>query len=186
MAAVMGQPAAYVSHSLSRRYAIMPDKRTHKRMAAVALAAGLGLAGHALDVRADSPFPRWKGSWSGTGQVHLEQGKSEQISCRAYYNTKAEGSDLALAVRCASTSYKIEMRAALSQQDGKVTGHWEERTFNAAGAVSGRATASSLTLAINGAVTGTMSVTSGEAGQRIEIKTVGAGLAGVSISLARS
>ena len=78
------------------------------------------------------------------------------------------------------------MRATLSQQNGQVTGQWEERTFNAAGAVSGRATDSSLTLAISGAVSGTMSVTSRDASQRIEIKTVGSGLAGVTISLARS
>ena len=163
----------------------MSGTRTYKSMAGLALAGSLALAGQAFDVRAESSFPRWSGSWSGTGQVHLQQGKSEQISCRAYYNAKSEGSDLALAVRCASPSYKIEMRATLSQRDGRVTGHWEERTFNAAGAVSGRATDSSLTLAINGAVSGTMSVTNGEGGQRIEIKTIGTGLAGVSISLAR-
>jgi hypothetical protein len=78
------------------------------------------------------------------------------------------------------------MRATLSQQNGQVTGQWEERTFNAAGSVSGRATDSSLNLAISGAVSGTMSVTSSEASQRIEIKTVGTGLSGVTISLARS
>lgn len=151
-----------------------------------ALVGGLALMGQMSGARAESPFPRWVGSWSGTGQVHLEQGKSEQITCRAYYNTKDQGSDLALAIRCASSGYKIEMRATLSQRDGRVTGQWEERTFNAAGAVSGRATDSSLNLAISGAVTGTMSVTGNAGGQRIEIKTVGTGLSGVSISLARS
>jgi hypothetical protein len=125
------------------------------------------------------------GSWSGNGQVVVDQGKREQISCRAYYTAKSAGADLALAIRCASSSYKIEMRATLSQQNGQVTGQWEERTFNAAGAVSGRAT-DGLNLAISGAVSGTMSVTSSEASQRIEIKTVGTGLSGVTISLARS
>src|SRR5688572_3752534 len=158
----------------------------HKLVALVALVGSLVLAGQAPEARAEGPFPRLVGSWSGNGQVHLDQGKTEQITCRAYYNAKSAGSDLALAIRCASSSYKIEMRATLSQQDGRVTGHWEERTFNAAGAVSGRATESSLNLAISGAVSGTMSVTNSGAGQRIEIKTVGTGLAGVTISLARS
>ncbi|MFM9845820.1 MAG: hypothetical protein ACKVP3_01495 [Hyphomicrobiaceae bacterium] len=164
---------------------MMVGARRHKVTALAALLGGLVLA-QAGGARAEGPFPRLAGSWSGNGQVVLEQGKSERISCRAYYTAKSAGADLALAIRCASSSYKIEMRATLSQQNGQVTGQWEERTFNAAGAVSGRATDSSLNLAISGAVSGTMSVTSGEASQRIEIKTVGTGLSGVTISLARS
>ena len=164
---------------------MMVGVRRHKLTALAVLVGGLVLV-QAGGVRAEGPFPRLAGSWSGSGTVHLDQGKSEQISCRAYYNAKSAGADLALAIRCASSSYKIEMRATLSQQNGQVTGQWEERTFNAAGSVSGRATDSSLNLAISGAVSGTMSVTSSEASQRIEIKTVGTGLSGVTISLARS
>ena len=165
---------------------MMVGARKHKFIALVALMVGLVLTGQAGDARAEGPFPRLVGSWSGNGQVVVDQGKSEQISCRAYYTSKSAGADLALAIRCASSSYKIEMRATLSQQNGQVTGQWEERTFNAAGAVSGRATDSNLTLAISGAVSGTMAVTSRDASQRIEIKTVGTGLSGVTISLARS
>jgi hypothetical protein len=164
---------------------MMAGARKHRFIALVALVGSIVLVGQAAGAHAGGPFPRLVGSWSGNGQVHLDQGKSEQITCRAYYNAKSAGSDLALAIRCASSSYKIEMRATLSQQDGRVTGHWEERTFNAAGSVSGRATDTSLNLAISGAVSGTMSVTSSEASQRIEIKTVGSGLSGVTISLAR-
>lgn len=136
--------------------------------------------------RDQSAFSQLAGSWSGSGQVRFEQGNSEQITCKAYYNSKSEGSDLGLAIRCASRSYKIEMRANLSRQGERITGHWEERTFNAEGAVSGRAAGSNLSLAITGAVSGTMSVTIGDSGHRVEIKTTGTGLAGVSISLSRA
>ena len=146
----------------------------------------IGCMGQAQFARADNPFPRLAGSWSGSGHVQFDQGKSEQITCKAYYTAQAEGSGLAMAFRCASSSYKIEMRAGLSQQDGRVVGHWEERTFNAAGSVSGRATPTNLDLAISGAVSGTMFVTSNETGQRVELKTVGSGLTGVTINLVRS
>jgi hypothetical protein len=136
--------------------------------------------------RADSPFRQLSGSWSGSGQVRFEKGTSEPISCKAYYTSKSEGADLTLAIRCASSSYKIEMRANLSQQGGRISGHWEERTFNAQGAISGRSAGSGLSLAISGAVSGTMSVQIGEAKQRIDIKTTGTGLAGVSITLQRA
>jgi hypothetical protein len=42
-----------------------------------------------------------------------------------------------------------------------------------------------LDLAISGAVSGTMVVTSNETGQRVELKTVGSGLGGVIINLVR-
>jgi len=132
---------------------MMSGARRHKFTALAVLLGGVVLAQTGA-VRAEGPFPRLAGSWSGYGQVVLDQGKSEQISCRAYYTPKSAGADLALAIRCASSSYKIEMRATLSQQNGQVTGQWEERTFNAAGSVSGRATDSSLNLAISGAVSG--------------------------------
>ena len=164
---------------------MMSGARRHKFAALAVLLGGL-VSAQPGAANAEGAFPRLAGSWSGNGQVVLDQGKSEQISCRAYYTAKSAGADLALAIRCASSSYKIEMRATLSQQNGQVTGQWEERTFNAAGAVSGRATDTGLNLAISGAVSGTMSVISGDASQRIEIKTVGTGLSGVTISLARS
>ena len=152
-----------------------------------ALVAGVSILilGQVASSHAEGPFPRLAGSWTGNGRVVLEQGKTEQISCRASYTAKSAGADLALSIRCASNSYKIEMRATLNQQDGHVTGQWEERTFNAAGSVSGRATDTKLNLAISGGVSGTMLVTSSDASQRIEIRTVGSGLSGVTISLAR-
>jgi hypothetical protein len=156
-----------------------------KSIAFLAVAGAIAAGAQAHASRVEGPFPQLLGSWSGTGQVRFEKGNSEPITCRAYYNSTGDGADLSLAVRCASSSYKIEMRANLSQYNGRVTGHWEERTFNATGAVNGSASGPKLELAISGAVTGTMAVTVGETGHRIDLKTTGTGLAGVSINLAR-
>ncbi len=161
--------------------------RTRNSQAAV-LAAVIGcgaVLAQPTGVRAASPFPLLSGSWSGTGLVRFDQDKSEQIVCRAYYTLKAEGVGLTMAIRCASSSYKIEMRAQLNNQGERVTGQWEERTFNAAGNVNGRASDRNLTLAITGAVSGSMSVAVGQAGHKVDIKTSTGGLAGVSINLTR-
>src|SRR5690242_15320816 len=99
---------------------MMAGARRRKFLALAALLGGLVLAGQTAGAGAEGPFPRLAGSWSGNGKVVLDQGKSEQISCRAYYTAKSAGADLALAIRCASSSYKIEMRATLSQQNGQV------------------------------------------------------------------
>lgn len=153
--------------------------------------AGLGAAclagallGTAVSVRAESPFASLGGSWSGSGQIKLDNGKTESIRCRGYYNNK--GADqLGLAIRCASASSKIEMRADLNYAGGTISGTWEERTFNASGSVTGKASANRLTLAISGGVEGSMSVSLNGANQLVSINTEGSTLKGVSIQMSK-
>jgi hypothetical protein len=160
----------------------------HKLRSATALIALIGIALPILarDARAEHPFAHLTGTWTGSGQARFEQGKSETITCRAYYNAKSAGAGMALAIRCASISYKIEMRANLMSEADRVTGRWEERSFNAEGGVGGRATERTLSLAISGAVSGSMSVTIDPSGHRVDITTPGTGLANVSIKFNRA
>jgi hypothetical protein len=138
-------------------------------------------------VRSAGSFSLLSGSWSGGGQVRFSDGKVERISCRAYYNPKGAGEELGLAIRCASTSYKIEIRANLQNDNGRLTGRWEERTFNAEGDVTGKATSGNITMAISGGgLSGSMSVSYGQSSQSVSISTEGTNLKGVTISLSRS
>lgn len=135
---------------------------------------------------AQSPFATLAGTWSGAGQIKLEGGKSEQIRCKAYYTTNSGGAGLGMAIRCASASNKIEMRANLTYTEGKVSGSWEERTFNAAGQVSGKAAANNLNLAIDGGgLNGSMSVRLGQTSQLVSISTTGSAFRGLNLSLSR-
>ena len=134
---------------------------------------------------AQSPFAGLDGAWSGPGQVRLENGSRERLSCRAYYTPKDGGAGLGMAIRCASQSYSIEVRSTLRYEQGKVTGSWEERTFNASGSLSGRASGGNLTLTITGGVSGTMSVALSSGRQTVSIATETAGLKGVSVQLTR-
>lgn len=137
--------------------------------------------------RADTPFATLTGTWNGAGQVRIEGGKTERITCKAYYTPKEGGAAVGIALRCASTSYTINLRSALASSGGRVTGTWEEQTFNATGEVTGRASPGSLSVAINGGgLTGTMSVSFGSATQQVSINTSGTALRGVSISLSKS
>ncbi len=53
------------------------------------------------------------GTWSGKGKVTFEGGNSEALACTAYYVSRDAGAGLGLAIRCASTSYKTEIRSNL-------------------------------------------------------------------------
>jgi hypothetical protein len=147
---------------------------------ALALAMLTGPAG------AEGPFAGLTGTWRGAAEVRLQSGSSETLKCFAYYTPKATGAELGLAIRCASASNKIELRAQLTAEAGKVSGRWEERTYNAAGDVSGQAQEGRLNLSIEGgAFKGSMAVRTTGASQSVSIKTEGIALQGVNISLSR-
>jgi hypothetical protein len=154
-------------------------------MAAMALGSAAAQAQAAL-AKSVSPFVQLGGTWSGDGRVRYADGSSERIRCRAYYNPKDDGNRLGLAIRCASTSYKMEVRATLYNNQGRVTGTWEERNFNASGRATGRASNGNVSLAISGGgLSGTMSVSFRRSSQRVAILTSGANLRGVSMNLTR-
>ena len=104
---------------------------------------------------AGNPFDILLGSWRGSGQIVLSDGKAERLKCNAYYT--GGGSQLGMAIRCQSESSNVEIRSKLSQSGGRITGTWEERTFNATGIASGQASGDKISLQISGGVTGTMS-----------------------------
>jgi hypothetical protein len=122
----------------------------------------------------------------GAGHIKLDNGRSESIRCSANYVPKAGGSGIGLGLRCASASNRIELRARLTSRGNRVSGTWEERSYNAAGRVSGIATGSTLRLSIEGGgLSGFMVVTTAGRSQSISVRTDGSGLRGVNISLRR-
>src|SRR5262245_57508661 len=133
-------------------------RRTATRLLAAAALVAPILLGQSLSTEADSsnPFDTLLGTWRGSGQVQLSQGKTERLKCNAYYT--GGGSQLGMAIRCQSESSNVEIRSKLSQSGGRITGTWEERTFNAQGNASGQATNGKITLSISGSVIGSMQV----------------------------
>ncbi|MGE0022915.1 MAG: hypothetical protein AB7S70_04700, partial [Hyphomicrobium sp.] len=79
----------------------------------------------------DATFSALDGAWGGTGSVRLENGKTERLKCKGYYNAK-QGNSLGMAINCGNASFKINMRAALRSSGGSISGTWEEREFNQA------------------------------------------------------
>lgn len=150
-----------------------------------ALAAGALLLAHLAGAEAGgTPFDTLIGSWRGSGQVELDQGRKERLKCNAYYT--GGGSQLRMAILCQSESSNVQIRSALSESGGRITGTWEERTFNAEGNASGQVTDGKISLAIAGGVTGTMIVTYTSSRQSVAISTQGVALKSVNIDLTRS
>ena len=160
-----------------------PISVSSRRLATAALAFALFAA---CPADAAAPFAQLDGSWSGSGRINLTDGKSEGLKCRAYYTPKAGGAEIGVALRCASASNKVELRAKLTSDGSRVSGSWEERTFNASGTVTGQASPTQIKLAINGGgFSGSMAVTTTGKSQVISVSTEGVALKGISVKLQR-
>ena len=157
------------------------------RNAAPILLATLTLAGLFMvapsNKVAASPFDTLLGSWRGSGTVRLNTG-TERLSCNAYYT--GGGQRLGLAIRCTSPGGKVEIRSKLSLSGNRLSGNWEERTYNASGAASGTANPGRISIRVSGTVQGSMVVSYSKSRQTVSISTTGSALQGVSISLTRS
>jgi hypothetical protein len=151
---------------------------------ATAALVGLFIVSPAPTVEANpSPFDTLLGSWRGSGKIQLDTGM-ERLKCNAYYT--GGGSQLGMAIRCQSESSNVEIRSKLSLSGTRITGNWEERTFNASGSASGTATPGKINLRVSGGVTGSMVVNYSRTQQSVSISTQGIALKAVSINLTRS
>ncbi len=155
-------------------------------IAASALVATIILTAFAASaVSAQAPFSPFIGSWSGTGQVRLENGRSEQIKCKAYFVERLPG--MGLALRCASSGSKIDLRVQLTSDGQRVAGTWEERQFNATGSMSGTQAGGKLVLSMDGGgLTASVAVTVVGATQSFIISTDAGTVRGAQISLQRT
>ena len=118
---------------------------------------------------APSPFQVVKGSWGGGGALNFKDGRTEKLTCSAYYTSSADGNALTTALRCAGPTAKLELRSHLQYASGKVRGSWEERTYNGSGDASGTLDPGNLHLSFHGGVAGSMTVTFSAARQTVSI-----------------
>lgn len=130
-----------------------------------------------------SPFDTLLGTWRGSGKVQLNSGM-ERLTCNAYYT--GGGSQLGMAIRCKSDSSNVEIRSKLSLSGTRITGNWEERTYNASGSASGTAKPGRISITVSGSIRGSMVVNYSSSRQSVSISTSGSPLQKVSINLTRS
>jgi hypothetical protein len=131
-------------------------------------------------------FKQLAGSWRGEGNLELEDGTRERLSCTGYYVLKSEGHGLSIASLCNSPKQKFEFRSLVSESASGISGQWEERTYHATGQVSGSATGTSISLAFSGTIEGTVSISLTGKTHSVNVSAAGSGIKGVSISLTRS
>jgi hypothetical protein len=115
-----------------------------------------------------NPFDQLKGYWSGGGTVTPVNGKAEKVSCHVTYNVA--GAAISQSIRCAGTDYKINTSAKFNYNGGKISGSWNESTYDANGGVSGTAKGNTVHARISGdKFSGRMSINISGKGHSINI-----------------
>src|ERR1700733_13119857 len=114
-------------------------------------AAGVGAAlwlsvsaGHAQS----NPFAGFKGVWSGNGTVSLSDGSGERIRCGATYAVDGSGRALQQTLRCASDSYKYDLRSNVTSEGNRISGNWSEASRNVSGSLQGTAGGGQINVAV--------------------------------------
>jgi hypothetical protein len=137
------------------------DSATNSSSAVGRLARGFGFAAVAAAALAAAPataqrggggpFESLAGSWSGNGTIRMASGASERIRCRAQYAVPDGGNSMQQDLRCASDSYRFDLRSDITSQGGAISGRFLETSRNVGGAISGRASPGTIQARAEGA-----------------------------------
>jgi hypothetical protein len=102
---------------MSRAVYAFDNKSITRILAALVLAAGLGLGGFSIMGAAMAEPVALDGAWSGGGSVKFPSGAKEAARCRANFKRRGAESYL-VSARCASASGKVEQSALLTRVSG--------------------------------------------------------------------
>jgi hypothetical protein len=121
------------------------------RVPRIALAIGLFLlpVSASAQQREGGAFSRFAGDWSGEGTVRTSAG-SERLRCKAHYDVTSDGTSLEQSLRCASDSYKLEIRSKVAATGTRFAGKWNEVTRDTIGNLSGTITSAGIRGKIDG------------------------------------
>ncbi len=154
----------------------------------LASAAGLFLSPVSAPAqhREGGAFSQFAGDWSGEGAVKTTAGR-ERIRCKVHYDVTPNGASLDQTLRCASDSYKLEVKSKVAATGTKLAGKWKEITRDSIGNISGTITGAGIKATIDGiGFTADMDISIDANRQSITINPTGAtDISNVAITLTR-
>ena len=135
---------------------------------------------------ADGPFSGLGGRWNGTGHVELANGTKERIRCRASYEVSGDGRAMHQALRCASDSYKFELRSDVESRGNRISGNWSEITRSVSGKLTGHARRGRIEVIVDSETFKAKLILDSHGNrQSVTIKSQGTQFTGATIKLAR-
>lgn len=136
----------------------------------------------------DGPFAGLEGSWSGNGTVTMANGSQERIRCSANYSVPPLGKSLNQGLKCASDSYRFDVKTnVFVEAGGALRGTWSEATNQVTGNVSGRIAPGVIETSVSSpAFSAHLSVTTQGGKQSVSMQPVNTTVKTVTIDMRRS
>lgn len=157
------------------------------RITAVGAAAAVLLGATAVSAQSGSPFSTLAGSWSGSGTISMNDGHNERIRCKAQYEVTPSGIIMHQNLRCASDSYKFEVKSSLQADGGKILGTWTETTRQVTGNVTGTISDGNISTSVAGTgFSATLAVQTRGNSQAVSIVPTGTDIQSVKIEMKRA
>lgn len=149
-------------------------------------AAATILVATATAAWAAGPFEPLSGNWSGNGTISMSDGHNERIRCKAVYEVTPSGIILHQNLRCASDSYKFEVRSSLQAEGSVLSGTWTEVTRQVTGNVSGTISGDRISTDVQGTgFSAALNLTTHGNMQSVSIHPTGTDIRSVQIDLKR-
>ncbi len=146
------------------------------RLAPVVLLLLLALVSPPADAAAEqapprgegNPFDQLNGDWTGGGMVTPSRGDPEKLDCKVAYDVA--GNNVTQTLLCTGVDNQFDAKTKFKYKGGKISGSWNEKTFDASGSVSGSAIGRLVHARISGdKFSGRMSINVSDAGHTINI-----------------
>lgn len=136
------------------------------------------------------PFSEFRGSWSGSGNIHPQGGEPERIRCHASYKPRGSGErELEAHLRCASDSYNFDLTGHfVADERSQVSGQWTERSRNIGGTALGNIRGDRLVVRVEApGLSADLTMVMHGRRQSVTISSFGAGqIVKATVSLART
>jgi len=132
-------------------------------------------------------FGMLNGWWIGFGRLGFQNGKTEQVKCRATYHLNEEdGSDIRQVLRCASASGNVEIESKIKRDGDALTGSWREKKYNFSGKITGKISPTGFRVNVRGSDhKAAMDITVKEDKHVVEIQFLESTLLGLSMIFKR-
>jgi len=162
------------------------DRMSRQATASAGLALSVAVAMAVATGAAAGPIEDLSGYWTGAGTVLLTNGSTERVKCAVIYKVGGSGTQIKQTMRCASADYNINAAAELRVNGAQVSGNWEEKTYSATGAVTGKFSENNFVLSIQGTnFSAAMNVSLSDCKQSISIAPQGLDVTRISIGLGK-
>ena len=101
------------------------------------LVLSLFVLASSMPAQSQSQLGEFTGYWRGSAVGEVSSGKKENLTCTTN-NSLKDGGSLRMVLRCANaTGVSLQIYATIAQSGGKLSGTWEERTYNISGTIAG-------------------------------------------------